>query len=218
MPRSGPILALLLFDSNTNAAALKDYFPMPGETEKTTSDQAYFARKQAFRTNFLTQLKKCAMFAYSCIEKDIVPKYDPTAKTMLISGPAVKKAFGQEQVYLDEKKTVKGPDGKPIELLEKPSFQAVANLGAASAGAAPVPGGGEHRGAQGGTVGGTLAKDAAAAAAAAPTGKEAIGKAVETICKTLQQAIEKLDGKLSKSTRAALEETQNAIEVVLENG
>jgi hypothetical protein len=200
----------VVYESVVTSASVGDCFPMPGETETNTTD---FNRKRTFRSNFLTQLKKCAMGAHSAIEQNIDVKFDEKAGTLLISGPAVKKHFGQERVLLDERKTVGLGDAR-VELSEKPSFTSLGHIGAAALGVASVTGAGNHRTRQAGTVGGTLA--AGAAKAAEVTGKESLDAAILTICKSLRTALEKTK-ELSKNAVAALEETKNAIEVRLAN-
>jgi hypothetical protein len=210
---SEPDKAGVSYDVVVTSQAVKDAFPMPGETEKNCAD---FKRKNTFRANFLTQLKKCAQAAFAIIDEKIEAKYDDKAGTMQISGPAVRKAFGQERVVLDERKTIGTGDTK-VELNDKPSFQALANIGAAAAGAATVqtpsgtPG---SRGNKTGTVGGAAAQDAEAKAQT--TGKLSLNKAVVSICRSLRETLDKCD-KLADETIAALEELQNAIEVKLEN-
>jgi hypothetical protein len=116
---------------------------------------------------------------------------------------------------LDERQTI-GTGDAAVKLSEKPSFQALANIGAATQGvapAAPGAGGAQHRGKQSGTVGGTLAQQAVKVAEV--TGKESLDAAIVTICKALRTALEKTQGALSKGAAAALEETKNAIEVKL---
>ena len=193
--------------------SVADCFPMPGETEENCPT---FTRKKTFKSNFITQLKKCAMAAHAIIDQKIVTKYDAKAGTLLISGPAVKKHFGQERVLLNEKKTVGEGDAK-VELSEKPSFTALANIGGASHGVAPAPGAGgaHHRGNQPGTVGGTLAS--AASKASTVTGKEGLDAAIITICKSLNTALDKMKEPLSKHAIASLEEVKNTIEVRLAN-
>jgi hypothetical protein len=200
------------YDAVVTSESVADCFPMPGEDKKLPA----IRRKETFRSNFMTQLKKCAMAAHAIIENDIDARFDTKAGTLLISGPAVRKHFGQERVLLDERKTVGSGDAK-VELSEKPSFTALANIGAASQGVAPAvagSGGAQHRGNNPGTVGGTQA--VAATKAAEVTGKESIDAAILTICKALRTTLEKAK-ELSKNAIAALEETKNAIDVRLTN-
>jgi len=201
----------IAYDVVVTSQAVKDAFPMPGENEKNCVN---FARKNTFRSNFMTQLKKCTQAAHALVEKGIEAKFDEKAGTMMISGPAVKKHFGQERVLLDEKKTVGTGDAK-VELSEKPSFTALANIGGAAVGASAATGAGgaQHRGNQPGTVAGTLAKEAQAAA----TGKESVDAAIVIICKSLHTALTKASATLSKAAIGALEEVANAIEVKLAN-
>lgn len=199
------------YDVVVTSQAVADCFPMPGEN--TSTDE--YRRKKTFSSNFLTQLKKCAGAALAIVEQKIDARYDAKAGTMLISGPAVKKHFGQERVFLDERKTVES-GGVKVELSEKPSFTALSNIAGASRGVQPATGAGgaQHRGNVAGTVGGTLAVQASKAAEV--TGRESLDAAIITICKSLRQALEKAK-ELSKDAIAALEETKNAIDVRLAN-
>jgi hypothetical protein len=202
----------LTYEAVVTAKAVGDCFPLPGETRDTVKN---FDQKNTFRSNFMTQLKKCAQAAHGLIEQKIEAKLDTKSGTLMISGPAVKKHFGQDRVLLDERQTI-GTGDAAVKLSEKPSFQALANIGAATQGvapAAPGAGGAQHRGKQSGTVGGTLAQQAVKVAEV--TGKESLDAAIVTICKALRTALEKTQGALSKGAAAALEETKNAIEVKL---
>jgi hypothetical protein len=202
----------LTYEAVVTAKAVGDCFPLPGETRDTVKN---FDQKNTFRSNFMTQLKKCAQAAHGLIEQKIDAKLDAKSGTLMISGPAVKKHFGQDRVLLDERQTI-GTGDAAVKLSEKPSFQALANIGAATQGvtpAAPGAGGAQHRGKQSGTVGGTLAQQAVKVAEV--TGKESLDAAIVTICKALRTALEKAQGALSKGAAAALEETKNAIEVKL---
>src|SRR5260370_36227051 len=104
---------------------------MTGESEKTPPD---WKRRRPFYQNFLTQVKKCAQAAHAIIEKGIKAEFNAKAGTMMISGPEVRKHFGQDRVLLDERKTIGDGDAK-VELSEKPSFPALANMARAAVGA-----------------------------------------------------------------------------------
>lgn len=101
------------------------YFPLPGEDK----DAQETKRKATFRSNFAHQVKKAVQAASGIIEKGIIAKVDKASGTLAISGPAVMEAFGKESVVLDEKQGA-GDDKLKI----KPSFTAVANIGAAAQG------------------------------------------------------------------------------------
>jgi hypothetical protein len=197
------------------ARAVKDYFPMTGEDKETRTYQ----RKNTFRGNFLTRLKQCVQAAHAIIEEGMDAKIDPKARTLLLSGPAVRKHFGQDRVLLNEKRTIGEGDGK-VELAAKPSFTEIASIGGALAGVQPAEGAGgvHHRGKQAGTVGGTLVKEAAKAVEATktPTGKESVADAIVKICEMLRRSLDNAK-ELSKAAIEALEEVQNAIEVRLAN-
>jgi hypothetical protein len=202
----------VVYESVVTSKSVGDCFPLPGETEKNSPN---YLRKRTFQTNFMTQLKKCAQSAHAALVTGMEVKVDAKAGTLMIAGPAVKKHYGQDRVLLNEKKTVGEGDAK-VELSEKPSFTSLANIGGATLGVQPAEGAGgaHHRGKQPGTVGGTLVVQAVDAVKA--TGKETTDQAIVTICKMLQQAIDKTKD-LSKAAIVALEEIQNAIEVKLAN-
>lgn len=103
------------------AAAVSKYFPSP----KDDKDSPEYKRKNTFRSNFSHQLKKCIQAAAGIIEEGIVAKPDKEAGTLLISGPKVEQVFGKPEVLLDEKQG----DGED-KLKVKPSFTALANIGA----------------------------------------------------------------------------------------
>jgi len=200
--KNGTVVDVIVFSES-----VADCFPMPGETEKNTAN---LQKKTTFRSNFTTQLSKCAQAALGIIEKGITAKRDKSG-TLMISGPEVKKHFGADNVLLNEKQKVGEGDAK-VELAAKPSFTELAVMGAASQGAAVTGGdGGQHRTRQTGTV----QPEVQAANKAAKT--MTAGAAVENVCKILMQALEKLTDKLEKSTIEALESAANAIEVKLEN-
>lgn len=191
----------------TTAKVVAKYFPMAGEDVK--SDE--YKKKNTLRTNFLHLLKKCAGAAMTIIEKDIVSKYDAKQGTLVISGPAVKKHFGHDNIPLDEKK-IRGEGDSSIELNEKPSFTAVAAMGAAEAGGSAGTVG--RRGVQSEAAKAT----AAAAAATGATTRTTPDQAIVSICKALITAIEKFPGKLSSAVKDNLEAVNNAIDVKLANG
>lgn len=193
------------WDKFVNAKAVAQYLPMPGETEENTPN---FRVKNTFRGNFITRVQQCAKAAAAIIENKMTAKYDKTAGTLMISGPAVKKHFGQDNVLLDQKQRVTAKDGKPVDLSEKPSFTALAAMGAVAHGKeGAVPRGSNTRGA-GAPVGKGTGKGIVALSPSA---------ALESMAKAFVTTIEKLDQALSKSTIAALESVMNACEVKLAN-
>lgn len=188
------------------AKAVSKYFPIAGEDKNTPE----YKRKDTLRGNFLHMLKKCAQGAAAIIEKGINTKYDPKQATLVISGPAVVKQFGQDNIALDEKKTRGEGDGK-VELNEKPSFTALAAMGAEGYGA-EVTRGNTSRSAKIGTTGG------AAVAGATPRGVNlTMGQAIVQIAKSLVGAVEKYTEKMTPEVKTALQSAQSAIEVKLSN-
>ena len=111
------------------AASVEKYFP----SKKDAKDSDEYRRKQTFRTNFTHQLTKSIQAACGIIDHKMEAKADKSSGTLLLTGPAVEKAFGTESVLLDEKQKVREGD-KDVTLKVKPSFSAIANLGAQSHG------------------------------------------------------------------------------------
>lgn len=190
------------------AKAVAKYFPMAGEDKET----AEYKKKDTLRGNFLSMLKKCAQAAAAIIERDIVTKYDAKQGTLVISGPEVKKAFGQDNIALDEKKT-RGEGDNKVELNQKPSFAALAVMGAEDHGAPTSAGAGNHRTTQISTAGAGAAGTAAKAAATMTA-----DKAIIAIAKTFVATIERFKDKLTPEVTTALESVKNAVEVKLANG
>jgi hypothetical protein len=98
----------------------------PGSEVKDTPE---YKRRATVLSNFLHSLKKCAQAAEGMIQKDVKVAIDAKSGTLRISGPEVKKTFGQDSVLLNEKQTI-GEGDKKKKLLAKPSFTAVADIGA----------------------------------------------------------------------------------------
>lgn len=200
------------YDTVVAHPAVKDFFPMPGETEANTPN---FKQKVNFSKNFTSQLKKCAGSAQAIIDQKIEASYDKKLGTMVISGPAVKKRFGQDTVVVNGSKTV-GEGATKIELNEKPSFQALSVWGGETVGAAAVPsapGTAGSRGTKPGTIGG-----GAAAAAEKATKTLKPDAAMIYLCDTLVKAIEKYEGEITAEVMAAFDSVTNAIDLKLEAG
>ena len=171
----------------TYSAAVAKYFPQSTDNK----DSAEYKRKSTLRSNFLHQLKKCAQAAAAMIDKGIVAKMDKEAGTLRISGPTVKKAFGADSVLLNEKKAQEGEGTDAIALTAKPSFTAIAAMGAEKHGATVVQKSGTtHRG------------------TAIETNPD---KAMETVCKTLVDMISR-QATLTERMRTAMESVRSAIE------
>lgn len=149
------------------AKSVAQYFPMPGEDK----DLPEVKRKDSFRGNFMTTLKKAAMTALGINERGIDAKMDKKEGTLMLSGPEVKKQFGQPSVLLNEVQSIAKGDEK-VKLTEKPSFTAIAAR-AGEAHGKPV-----HRGSN--------TRGAAAQSVANP------GLAFEAICKSMTQALERM--------------------------
>lgn len=170
------------------AKAVAKYFPGP----KDDKNSQEYKRKSTLRSNFLHMVKKCAMAASGLIESDTQFVQDKESGTLQISGPAVKKAFGQETVLLNEKQVV-GEGENSVKLAQKPSFTAVAKMGAEAAGKV-LP-----QRSQTGISG-----------AAVNT-----GEAVQKIAKSLADVCAKLKLPADEATKKALAIALNAIDRVL---
>lgn len=170
------------------AKAVQKYFPGP----KDDKNSPEYARKNTIRSNFLHQLKKCAQAANGLIVTNTTYVRDEKSGTLQISGPAVEKAFGQKTVLLNEKQTMGEGDAK-VQLTQKPSFTAVAKLGAAAAGKVL-----EQR-AQTGISGNAISA----------------GAALQGLCKSLTEACSKLKLPADDETKRALSIAQAAIDTVL---
>jgi hypothetical protein len=96
------------------------YFPGPKDKKGTVE----YDRKHTLRTNFVTQLKKCAQAAHTIITKNIDINVTKEG-TLLLEGKAVEKEFGAPSVLLNEKQ-MQGA----TKLTQKPSFTAVAAMSA----------------------------------------------------------------------------------------
>jgi hypothetical protein len=103
------------------AAGVSKYFPSP----KDDKDGIEYKRKNTFRSNFSHQLKKCIQAAAGIIEENLTVKTNKEEGTLMISGPKVEQVFGKSEVILNEKQG-EGED----KLKVKPSFTALANIGA----------------------------------------------------------------------------------------
>jgi hypothetical protein len=123
-------------DSKVNkvvwAKANADFLPQYGEP----TDTPEYERKNTFRTNLSKQLNKAIGAALDIQKRKITAKYDEEKRTLVISGPEVKKQFGVESVALNERihQGVPGTDGNPTKLLEKPSFTSLYNSAAKAEG------------------------------------------------------------------------------------
>lgn len=102
--------------------AVRQYFPLAGEDRKDPAVK----RKETFRGNFVTQLKNCALVALGILDNGMTAKANKEHGTLQLSGPAVKKQFGMDNVLLNETKVQKDAKGKEVELAEKASFTAIA--------------------------------------------------------------------------------------------
>lgn len=170
------------------AKAVLKYFPSPKDDKKAKET----IRKATLRSNFLHMLKKCAQAAHAIVDQDITIKKDTASGTLLLSGPTIQAKFGQDSVLLNDKITIgEGDDAKKLN--EKPSFTAIAKMGAASAGKVL-----------------TTRKDSRV-----DTGAVDPETAVLSICDTVVKAIGKLKGPAGPKVVEALKSVQSAIDKAL---
>jgi hypothetical protein len=109
----------------TLAPWTKPYLVQTGENK---SNCETYQDKDTFRSNFQRQVKNAAGAAHAIVEKGIVAKLDEKIGTLLLSGPAIKKHFGNvEEVALNERKNV-DINGKNVTLNNKPSFKEIGNI------------------------------------------------------------------------------------------
>lgn len=171
------------------AKAVQKYFPGPKEDKNSVE----YKRKATLRSNFLHMVKKCAQAASGMMATDTKVTVDKTAGTLQISGPAVKKTFGADTVLLNEKQTI-GEGESAVKLTQKPSFTAVAKMGAEAAGKVL-----------------TIRKDSRVASNAVDP-----ATAVQNIAKSLADACAKLKLPADDATKRSLSIAQSAIDKVLQ--
>lgn len=194
------------FQRVQTAKAVFEYFPKPGEDIKTAEGR----RKETARSNFMHRFKQCTQAACAIVDKEITASVDKSG-TLVVSGPAIKQEFGQDKVTVNEKKVI-GEGDAAVELHSKPSFTALAAMGAAEHNATI------HRGSN---TRGTMAPGAGEKATenAAPKGNINISSsgAIVQIAKALTSAIEKHKEPFDKAILEGLESVRNAIDIVLAN-
>lgn len=173
------------------AKSVLKYFPGPKDDKKA----AETIKKATLRSNFLHMLKKCAQAASAIVEKDITVRKDATSGTLMLSGPAIQKQFGQESVLLNDKLTV-GEGDNAKKLNAKPSFTAIAKMGAEAAGK-------------------TLNKRPDSRISGNAVDPDT---AVQSICNTLVQALGKLKSAPIPKTMEGLKAVQSAIDKALKVG
>lgn len=170
------------------AKSVQKYFPGPKDDKNSKEGK----QKATLRSNFLHLVKKCAQAASGIIATDTEIVTDKASGTLQLTGPAIKKTFGAETVLLNEKQTV-GEGEAAVKLTAKPSFTAVAKIGAEAAGK-------------------TLQtrKDSRVATNATDP-----AVAVQNIAKSLADACAKLKLPADDATKRSLSIAQSAIDKVL---
>jgi hypothetical protein len=170
------------------AKAVHKYFP----TAKDGKDTAEYKRKDTLRSNFLHMVKKCAQAANGIMVSDAKVAVDKASGTLQLSGPAIQEKFGQETILLNEKQVI-GEGENKVKLTAKPSYTAVAALGAEAAGKVLQ-----------------TRKDSRVTSNAVDP-----ATAVRSIAKSLADACGKLKLPADDETKRALSIAQNAIDKVL---
>lgn len=172
------------------AKTVLKYFPGPKDKE----DQGEYQRKSTLRSNFLHMLKKCAQASSAIVENDIVVKKDEKSGTLMVSGPKIQQQFGQDSVLLNDKLNI-GEGESKITLKEKPSFTAMAKMGAAASGKV-LP----------------IRQDSRIQSGAVDP-----DTAIISICNTLVTALGKLQGHPMAKTIEALNSAKSAIDKITKN-
>lgn len=173
------------------AKAVTKYFPGP----KDDKNSAETKRKATLRTNFLHLVKKCAQAAAGITANDLTLSVDKASGTLALSGPKIAETFGAEKVLLNEKKQV-GEGEAAVTLKEKPSFTAIAKMGAAAAGKTM-----QTRVDSRASVSGSNATDP--------------NVALQQICASLAKACEKIKGAPDDATKRSLSIALSAIDKVM---
>lgn len=175
------------------AKSVAQFFPVQGDDK----DAPEVKRKNTFRGNFVTLLKRCGMTALGIIERNIETSVDKKAGTLMLSGPEIKKQFGTPSVLLNEKQTVQNAKGDDVKLTEKPSFTAIAAKAAVDHGKV-INRTSNTRGSQQ-----TLANP---------------GLALDGICTSMVQALDRLKApNVTKAQIASVKKVESAIETWLTN-
>lgn len=170
------------------AKAVSKYFPTAKDDKKAPETK----RKETLRGNFLHMVKKCAQAASGIIASDTKVVMDKEAGTLKLSGPAIAKTFGADNVVLNEKQVI-GEGEQQVKLTAKPSFTAVAKMGAEAAGKVL-----------------TTRKDSRVASNATSP-----ALLVQNIAQSLTEACAKLKGPADADTKRALSIALSAIDKVL---
>lgn len=176
--------------------AVSKFFPRKSD-DPAYKESAEYKRANTTRSNWLHMLKKCSQAASGIIETNSVMKIDKASGTLQLTGPAIKSAFGAATVSLDEKQTV--GEGKAAKKLDaRPSFTAIANMGAKAAGKV--------------LVSREQSRKNVLAAAGAPVD---LATAIVSLCNTLVTSINKLPETVTDAQRKALESVRSAIDTKL---
>ncbi len=164
--------------------AAAKFFPTAKDDKKAPET----VRKATLRSNFLHLIKKCEQAAAGIIDKGLTVSADKASGTLQLSGPAIEKQFGSKSVLLNEKQTV-GDGEAAVKLKEKPSFTAIARMGAEAAGKTLT----------------TRKQSGVSSNAVDPD------TAIASLCKSLTDAIAKINGKPTEKMKTALTGAQSAI-------
>jgi hypothetical protein len=173
-----------------------DWTPAAAAFVKPNKDDApdVANQKGSIRTNLATMLTKCEQAAIGIIDSDIDVKTDKASGTLLLSGPAVQKHFGESSVLLNEKQTVMVKDKKGAvtgekKLLAKPSFTEIARRAAEAHGKV-------HATRVDSRIGATVDPN----------------KHIVDLCSMVLKAVNALKAPIDESVKTALESLMNAID------
>ena len=176
--------------------SVRNFFP--GSLKDKDTDPAY-AKKNSVRTRFLEQCKKSAQGAQGVIARGIKIEADKKSGTLRVSGKAIKEHFGEDEVLLDEKQKVIAHDKqgkeKVVQLKVKPSYTALAQIGAKS-------------------IGKVLTKRPDARVAGGGVDPE---KALINGANDLAASVNRYSGEITDAVRKALNAVVNAIATKLES-
>lgn len=170
--------------------AVAQFWPSPTDKKGTPE----YDKKNTNRSNFITLVKRAAQAAEGIIVNKMTVK--ASDGTLRLSGPAVVKAFGQDDVLLNENAGQKGKD-KPLSA--KPSFTAIRDLGAQAHDAAVS---------RGSNTRGTTRPEGAGTRVNADD-------AFRSMAIQMQMSLGKFEGPLTGKTKEAAESLVNALKAKL---
>lgn len=170
----------------------------PSKADKPGSDT--HKRKDTLRSNFTHALKKCLGAAIGILDMNADMEVDKDTGTLLLTGPAVKVAFGSETVTLDGRQSV-GEGESVVKLNMKPSYEGVAKIAQQKRGAVASP-----------------RKAGVSTAGAGPVQPVNSDEAFGSLCNSLIAALNKMQGRPSEDAVKAMLSVESAINAKLDTG